>query len=829
MFSFGFAAPEAVEKFYGDTTSTYDAGSDPKAVQWTYDAFGRISTESTAIGRVKKLKYDKAGNIKHVVTPAGDTIRMEYDVLNRLSSRWAGHRTYPTTTTIDGQADVQPESLWRFPFIVSAGGGREVLGDSASFEYDVMGNMKLAESRDAAVRRTYTQRGEIKLDSLDIRILNSTDTVVVPGEDGPPIIRPRGMFRSFGLEYTYDGDGRLAELRYPGHTSAHPKRVAYAYHPITGRLVSVTDMLDNVTTYQEYDADGRPTVVLHPGSLFEQLSYDDDGRLFRRSVGAMFTDSILFDPAGRIVKVYQDPGAANNLTVTNEYDGLGHVTASIDSVRSNPQIERFVMDGLGRLGLRWTSPHHQSPDNHDAVEESSYDADHRLSEQSAGWPIEYPDTVAGDYPRVRMLTYDLNGNVETVGSHAKYTDANGAEKDWVTTSGEYNYYDVESRLRYRQRQTKNRSGDPLVPSSDSLGAWEEYHYDALGRRVAVRTLGGGLCTAADCYSSERFFVWAGEELAYEMSKPADDGLEKEGQYGAVYYAHAGSVDRPVSVVHEDESLHRDALFPHVNWRGLVTEATDSAGNDCTEEGGVCWGLARPGDRQNAFRSMPKDVADWDWYGSLMADQQDVTGLLYRRNRYYDAETGQFTQEDPIGIAGGLNLYGYANGDPINYSDPFGLCAPFPLCLWSESGMAEAVANGLDAFAGILLKVEQTLGGIGSDLVTAVEGRDPATGEDVGVGRRIFSGVSAGLTVGGAAAGGAGFSAKQLAKFEGQLAEHGIGSLLRSQRRLTGRLNEHLDKLDNIRAAGGFTSSVEREIRNYRAELAAIEDVLGRAR
>jgi uncharacterized protein RhaS with RHS repeats len=34
--------------------------------------------------------------------------------------------------------------------------------------------------------------------------------------------------------------------------------------------------------------------------------------------------------------------------------------------------------------------------------------------------------------------------------------------------------------------------------------------------------------------------------------------------------------------------------------------------------------------------------------------------------------GQFTQEDPIGLAGGMNLYGYANGDPINFSDPFGL-------------------------------------------------------------------------------------------------------------------------------------------------------------
>ena len=48
-------------------------------------------------------------------------------------------------------------------------------------------------------------------------------------------------------------------------------------------------------------------------------------------------------------------------------------------------------------------------------------------------------------------------------------------------------------------------------------------------------------------------------------------------------------------------------------------------------------------------------------------------MLYRRNRYYDPAAGRFTQEDPIGLAGGLNLYGFAGGDPVNYSDPFGLC------------------------------------------------------------------------------------------------------------------------------------------------------------
>lgn len=58
-----------------------------------------------------------------------------------------------------------------------------------------------------------------------------------------------------------------------------------------------------------------------------------------------------------------------------------------------------------------------------------------------------------------------------------------------------------------------------------------------------------------------------------------------------------------------------------------------------------------------------------------------SGLQCMRNRYYDPRTGRFTQEDPIGLAGGLNLYGFAAGDPVNFSDPFGLCPPplLPVC------------------------------------------------------------------------------------------------------------------------------------------------------
>jgi len=63
----------------------------------------------------------------------------------------------------------------------------------------------------------------------------------------------------------------------------------------------------------------------------------------------------------------------------------------------------------------------------------------------------------------------------------------------------------------------------------------------------------------------------------------------------------------------------------------------------------------------------------DWYGDVVMGQVDGSGLLYRRNRYLDPKTGRFTQEDPLGIAGGLNAYGFAQSDPIGFSDPFGLC------------------------------------------------------------------------------------------------------------------------------------------------------------
>ena len=53
---------------------------------------------------------------------------------------------------------------------------------------------------------------------------------------------------------------------------------------------------------------------------------------------------------------------------------------------------------------------------------------------------------------------------------------------------------------------------------------------------------------------------------------------------------------------------------------------------------------------------------------------ETTGLYDNRLRNYHPVLGRFIEPDPIGPAGGINLYAYVNSNPINFIDPLGLSA-----------------------------------------------------------------------------------------------------------------------------------------------------------
>jgi RHS repeat-associated protein len=151
----------------------------------------------------------------------------------------------------------------------------------------------------------------------------------------------------------------------------------------------------------------------------------------------------------------------------------------------------------------------------------------------------------------------------------------------------------------------------------------------------------------------------------------------------VLLTHGPGIDQPLSAIRMGYGdYHTDgyrpwptfSAVPLWNQRGQAPFIAFGAGGSaipgsrtlCHSSGAGClgtnWLLAWDayGARKNGV-VLSSNLGSRVWLGATMEDQQDASGLLYRRNRYYDPSTRRFTQEDLIGLAGGVNLYGFANG------------------------------------------------------------------------------------------------------------------------------------------------------------------------
>ena len=75
------------------------------------------------------------------------------------------------------------------------------------------------------------------------------------------------------------------------------------------------------------------------------------------------------------------------------------------------------------------------------------------------------------------------------------------------------------------------------------------------------------------------------------------------------------------------------------------------------------------------------------------------GYVYLRNRWYDPQTGRFLSQDPIGLAGGVNLYAYAGNNPVTFTDPFGLYPDGDCC---KALKGAAIGATIGAGTGLVL-------------------------------------------------------------------------------------------------------------------------------
>lgn len=675
--------------------------------RYAYDASGRDSASIEWNGPdslgVLNL-YDAEGNLTEVlqrgVPDAGSigTIwrRYVYDDADRKTSERLVHGT----PSVD-------EEVLHYEYDAAGNlttGGRDAVGaeltydalnrvvlrngtNMATFTYDSTG-MRTANNPAAQISRSYYPNGALKTDTLRIATADwGTDFGV----------------HVYGLTYTYDLAGHKVGLDHPRQlareTTAH---TSYGYNPVSGLLSSVVDKFGQTFTY-DYDAAGRLNLQqwrVGNSPLTETRSYDADSHLARRTMrmannSIVHDDSLFYDARDKVAKVVRlfETGAQAD---TFAFDGRGRVTQSYLSGTS----EKLTLDAYGNA-LQSSTKQGRPGTTSSIYERGSGRLMYRMSPSS----IPGVDTTAYDIDWIGNQYHTL-----TLSARGPFVASNGIQYTFHTLRTETeDGYDDRNKLfvhRVKFDTLFQTAGYYDVPSAmegpNQYIGTEVYHYDALGRRIWSRSIKGANCNSSTgspdkwtgCHNTLTRTIWDGDQILYEIRTDGSSNsstLEDDAPYGAFYgvigYVHGYGIDEPLSLDKGNQTI----VLPFADWRGHFDGGLCGTTKCTTEQikfpQRTLFGAA------NSVANLPAP----SWFGSLIEGQEDASGYLYRRNRYFDPATGRFTQEDPIGLAGGFNLYGFGDGDAVNNSDPFGLCVWDGCILEFSIGLAAAAALATHAF------------------------------------------------------------------------------------------------------------------------------------
>ena len=612
---------------------TQDSGATPHfnaTRRFTYDAHGLLLTATDPLDVVTQNTYDTHGNPVTIVQDANGlklTSSATYDAVgNQLTL------TNPNGNTTGSTYDANRRTLTT---TTPAAAGLPALVTATTYDPD--GNpTRVQQSASGTVlrttSRTYTLTDKVATatDANGSVTRYSYDTV----DRLASLVDPVGRTTT----YTYDALSRQITVSNPAIQST--PLLSTQFSP-DGLVASLTDANGNALTYA-YDGLDRLSTITYPatsgiGATTQTLTYDADGNIKTRVTRRGDTISFGYDTLNRLTTKTEPSGTPS---VTYSYDLTGRPLSISDNgptlVAAAPAtsfIANASYDALNRpISVTWSPVAAQSTPTAASVTFAySYDATNRRVKQTASdnsW-IAYP---AG--PTSTAYTPNALNQYAQVGSVTPSYDANGN----LTSDGTFTYgYDAESRL------VSVAQGGTQIAT---------YAYDGRGRRKS-RTVSGAT-------------------TVYVTGAEDQELLEYNGTTGAPSATYAvnlgGSLDEVLN--HATLGGARQTLVPDI--QGSIIASLDSGGT-LTKVAYQAFGesatavASGPGPRYTGRRLDPETAT-----GSAQPN-----GLYYYRARTYSPTWGRFLQPDPIGPAGGINLYAYVQNDPLNLTDLLGLTPDAP--------------------------------------------------------------------------------------------------------------------------------------------------------
>ncbi|MGH1541777.1 MAG: RHS repeat domain-containing protein [Arenicella sp.] len=671
------------------------AGQASKVTNYQYDAMGQVTQISLPDSVVLNYSYDAAHELRSVSDNLGNRIEYTYDTRgNRIE-----HKVIDPDNSLVNQINLHYDQRNYVSQISSAGSIGQIVNDASG---NPIGFTDPLENPDSGYQHDALNRLQQTVDALG----NTTGYDYNVADQVIEVQAPNGAT----TQYNYDDLGNLLKEISPDRGTT-----TYTYDA-AGNVISMTDARGITVNYQ-YDALNRLTQVSYPDTQ-ENISYvyedaaacpnNGVGRLCRVSNSAgsttyqydpwgntvqvdtvqkktngdvigSYTTHYVYDVGNRLIEQHNPSG----LVLTYQRDAIGRVTQANSTWQGNTKTlisnRSYRADGQSKghtLG-------------NGIAETRTYDSQGRLIQQSLSGITDF------------NYTYDANGNVlskqvtatattatfsydplnrlsaETgsVGQQQLTYDANGNRLNLNVNGDNYAHsYDVNSN-RLNQLGPWNNTLDVVGNTLTDLGGGRLYSYNQRNQLSEFRNADDSLIVAYDydyrnlrTHKEAQIGGASGSNLLinyqYDLNGQV---LERYFEGSVLQQSYVWLDGAPIAKIEITATGQQNILY-------LVTDHLNTPRYGLNQAGAVTWLWDSDGfGRLPAVADPDGDGVNEEMHLRFPGQYYDIeSGLHYNWHRYYDPKVGRYVTSDPIGLLGGGNTYGYVAGNPLKWTDPFGL-------------------------------------------------------------------------------------------------------------------------------------------------------------